>query len=405
MKLTDVFAAAALKRLSAVEVDPTRSNQREFNGVAALKTVFGTGRLDELPTVFLFLDDEGVARDDGTMTWYNAREHTPDRSEFRCYYRPNDVMGRVREGDLVLIARRADQRGAVVIATQAGSTSAHQLALLVGEPAGGEGFEALNLDEPAARRLHSVEALLVEQIVGDSGLVPLVSEPEGADERLAKLVEARFKGKMPLGSLLAELAREEFPADAGTDPDGALIVWMAGEERVFRIVERVEIGERLAGGFGSDVDGFLGYAISMLNRRKSRAGRALENHVAAVLSAHGIPFDRQVRTEERSTTDFIVPGEAAYRVDPIDINRVLMLAVKRTCKDRWPQILVEAARLPTKHLLTFEPGISVDQTNQMKHHHVRLVVPKAYHATYQPAQRKWLLSVAEFIELARRATR
>ena len=42
-----------------------------------------------------------------------------------------------------------------------------------------------------------------------------------------------------------------------------------------------------------------------------------------------------------------------------------MLAVKSTCKDRWRQILAEADRLPVKHLLTLEPGISVAQTDEM----------------------------------------
>ncbi len=76
-----------------------------------------------------------------------------------------------------------------------------------------------------------------------------------------------------------------------------------------------------------------------------------------------------------------------------------MLGVKSTCKDRWRQVLSEADRISEKHLLTFEAAISVNQTHEMEYNHLQLVVPEAIHKTYTDTQQKWLMNVADFIEM------
>lgn len=79
-----------------------------------------------------------------------------------------------------------------------------------------------------------------------------------------------------------------------------------------------------------------------------------------------------------------------------------MLGAKSSCKDRWRQVLAEAAKIPRKHLLTLEPGITESQTAQMEASGLQLVVPQAIQATYTAAQQGWLWSVAGFIEEVRR---
>ena len=75
-----------------------------------------------------------------------------------------------------------------------------------------------------------------------------------------------------------------------------------------------------------------------------------------------------------------------------------MLGGKSTCKDRWRQVLVEAAKIPRKHLLTLEPSISSAQTTQMALHDLQLLVPEPIQATYTPVQRHWLWSLSDFIQ-------
>jgi hypothetical protein len=63
--------------------------------------------------------------------------------------------------------------------------------------------------------------------------------------------------------------------------------------------------------------------------------------------------------------------------------------------------LSEAVRIEEKHLLTLEPGISENQTNEMQAKQLRLVIPRRLHATYRPAQQAWLMDVTEFLRLVR----
>jgi len=158
---------------------------------------------------------------------------------------------------------------------------------------------------------------------------------------------------------------------------------------------------RLAQGFAADVDGFLAFSLSVQNRRKSRAGYALGNHVEAILQAIGIAHRREATTEKRNGPDFLFPGEAAYHSADAPGAKLRMLAVKTTCKDRWRQVLAEADRISPKHLLTLEPGISTAQTTEMQAAALQLVVPSPLQPTYHPAQQAWLLSFSEFLALVR----
>ena len=78
-----------------------------------------------------------------------------------------------------------------------------------------------------------------------------------------------------------------------------------------------------------------------------------------------------------------------------------MLGAKSTLKDRWRQVLSEAERIEHKHLLTLEPGISENQTDEMRAKHLQLVIPRALHSTYRLTQQAWLISVADFIPVVR----
>jgi hypothetical protein len=150
------------------------------------------------------------------------------------------------------------------------------------------------------------------------------------------------------------------------------------------------------------VDDFIQYSLTVQNRRKSRMGHALQHHLAEVFSRHKVQFKAQAKTEGGNKPDFIFPGESEYYDASFDASLLLMLGVKSSAKDRWRQILPEAARIPTKHLCTLQPGISENQTDQMAGEQVQLVIPSSVHATYTDAQRSKLLSVSGFIDLVRR---
>lgn len=52
-------------------------------------------------------------------------------------------------------------------------------------------------------------------------------------------------------------------------------------------------------------------------------------------------------------------------------------------------------------MLTLEPGISENQTDEMQAKQLRLVVPRRLHGTFRPAQKGWLMDVSDFISVVR----
>lgn len=148
-------------------------------------------------------------------------------------------------------------------------------------------------------------------------------------------------------------------------------------------------------------DPVMKIAQSAFQRRKSRAGNALENHLEAVFKSHGVTYSRTAVTERKLKPDFIFPDIKHYHDQSFPAARLTMLASKTTSKDRWRQILNEASRIPIKHLITLEPSISENQTAEMKSERVQLVIPSPLHDTYTAKQQTWLLNVASFIGLTK----
>jgi hypothetical protein len=86
--------------LSAVEAEPTRSNQHEFNGVEQLKNLFGENRIETTASFSTRgSNDTSIAN----ITWYDAREAHPTRSEHRLYFQSSPVMTAAQEGDNIII--------------------------------------------------------------------------------------------------------------------------------------------------------------------------------------------------------------------------------------------------------------------------------------------------------------
>lgn len=397
--LSDHFTGVVFKTLSAVEADVLKSNQHEYNGTNALKRILGQDQPKTFDTRFLLLSDgsEPVV-EDGTLTWYDARARHPTRSEYRLYFPTNTVTAAARAGDGLFIARRPDDRVMVIVAP-AGATVLSQLQWLFGlVEEQGLDFEAREYDREAPET-GFISRLILEEL----GI-----EAEGADEdRFDALIEP-FGLAFPATRDFSAFARGTLPeVDPLADPDAALLAWLEREEQLFRRLERRIVAERLRAGFvgandAVDVDGFLGFSLSVQNRRKSRAGSSLENHLETLFAAQGLVFQRGAETENRNRPDFLFPGAAAYHDAGFPAERLLMLGSKTTCKDRWRQVLSEAERIPDKHLLTLEPGISVMQTDEMAVRRLTLVLPRDLHSTYRDGQRPQLMDLSGFVGLARR---
>lgn len=126
-----LFAQVAAKNLSSVEIDKWSSNQHEFNGVASLKTLFGTDR-KEMHATFTYWDGSNIPKQGlGDLTWYDARENHPTRTEFRLYYQSNIAIDLAQVNDLLIIG--IDNNGRVhVIIARYGTSNYNMMAQLVG---------------------------------------------------------------------------------------------------------------------------------------------------------------------------------------------------------------------------------------------------------------------------------
>ena len=179
------------------------------------------------------------------------------------------------------------------------------------------------------------------------------------------------------------------------DPDKAILLWTDAEYRLFRELEHARYGSIVKHGFAS-IDDFVAMANQVLNRRKSRAGKSLEHHLAAIFDEHHIQYTAQAITEGNKRPDFIFPSEIAYHDFAFPTYRLTSLAAKTTCKARWRQILNEADRLrdQNKFLCTLQQGISIAQMDEMESERVVLVVPRAYIGTYprERQERIWTLN-------------
>lgn len=390
--LSEYFVDVAYKRLSAVEALRHRSNQHEFDGVGGLKKMLGPER-GTYSASFLYLCDElsEPIKDAGFLTWYDAREAHPTRSEYRLYFPDTRVSENANEGDLLVIGRRPDNT-LVVIVAEAGTTIENQILWL---------FGISDLEQPGFALKSEIESDHVKlEFASRYILEQLGVEIEETDENYLEQMLSDFKGGFPTTRIFSEFARASLSAiNAFDNPDEVVIAWMEREEILFRTLERHLIGDRLREGFGDDVDAFISFSLSVQNRRKSRAGSAFENHLEFMFVQRGIHYSRTPVTEGRSKPDFLFPGKAQYQDQSFPSALLTMLGVKSSCKDRWRQILSEADRVNFKHLLTLEPGISENQTAEMQAKNVQLVLPQRIHDSYTAKQRAWVMTVAGFVNL------
>jgi len=186
-----------------------------------------------------------------------------------------------------------------------------------------------------------------------------------------------------------------------TPTDARLIRAVEAEYTLFRLVERRLCEPDIQRLFQS-VEDFLNTAKSILNRRKSRAGRSFENHVGFILEDAGVPFD--VRPDIDGRPDLVIPNAQAYHDENYPVERLFIVGLKTTCKDRWRQVLNEGTRVPKKHLITLQRSISKAQLDEMARSRVSLIVPSALHRIYPSGSAMDIRTIEEFIDEVKRVT-
>lgn len=184
------------------------------------------------------------------------------------------------------------------------------------------------------------------------------------------------------------------------NPDNELLNWIATEFDLFKAIENSRYGEIIRNPFPT-VDELIKIANTILNRRKSRAGKSLEHHLSEIFNIWGLTYVTQAVTEQNKRPDFIFPDIETYVSEPEGSSKLIFLGAKTTCKDRWRQIVAEADKIPLKHLFTLQQGISANQLKEMKSAGVTLVVPKPYLSSFPKEFRKDIWTLCKFVKFVK----
>ncbi len=237
-----------------------------------------------------------------------------------------------------------------------------------------------------------------------TGTVSRRSDPIAVDGLPCRLepeqIPRSWLERFPTGAeIVAETLKRR--AASGRCADERLMLRRACEYELFLSLEEAIEGPKIAKGFSS-IEAFVEHAQSILQRRKSRSGRSLELHTAAIFSeerlVEGIHYSSQPESDAGKRPDFLFPSETAYKDPAFPRERLRMLATKTTCKDRWRQIISEADRIPVKHLLTLQEGVSAPQLAEMSAAGVRLIVPEPLMSKYPSSVRDNLISLSAFLD-------
>lgn len=186
-----------------------------------------------------------------------------------------------------------------------------------------------------------------------------------------------------------------------SSPDEILLNWVDTEYRLFRLMEEKVYSEVMTKPFGS-IDAFVQMANEVLNRRKSRAGKSLEHHLADIFTHNELIFEEQAITEDKKKPDFLFPNANCYHNLQFPADDLIVLGAKTTCKDRWRQVLTEADRVDVKFLFTLQQGISKNQLREMQDSQLKLVVPHKYIGSFPKEFQPDISDLQGFIRFVRR---
>lgn len=210
----------------------------------------------------------------------------------------------------------------------------------------------------------------------------------------------QFNGEFPSTKVMAVSAEEIDAIINGeiieSGPDETIVRWVEAEYRLFRKVEEAFyywVTETPAKSF----EEFVQTGLEITNRRKARAGKSLEHHLAALFDEYGLSYTPQAVTEGSKQPDFIFPSQSAYHDPDFPDDELVFLGAKTTCKDRWRQVLNEANRISKKYLFTLQQGVSPQQLEEMHSENLVLVVPERYHSCFPKTSYESIISLADFI--------
>ncbi len=360
-----------MKRLAAVEIDPARSNQHEFNAGrlrSELRLGGSRGGREHGRVEFLFYrtDDADPLSVPATYTLYDARRGNPSRTaEWRMYYADHLVADHGRTGDLMLLFRPdAASNDLVAIVARRGSRIERTLVRLLAdvepEELGDPRFvDSKRVDAETRRLLLRVHRPPEPEI--DADMEARIKEHASGSHPLVH--QAAADGDMPPTASMAGAAMGIVAKVGVTEerPDEFVDLALSAETELFMVIEE-KLGNKqfaeLAMKEKLDFHAMMKVCVSRQQSRRARRGRSLENHFRALLRRLAIPHGYQCETERGRKPDFIFPSCDAYHDPDYPDTNLRMVGCKTKVRERHAQWIGEARRIPLKYALCVDDGLS-----------------------------------------------
>ena len=235
------------------------------------------------------------------------------------------------------------------------------------------------------------------------------SQLQSEDERMRQAIAAAIENlrEFPQTAEMGRMAQQIFNGIhlinddyICKSPDTILFDWRKVESDLFFALEDKLYRDIYSKPF-ANCKAIMDFANSVLNRRKSRAGKSLEHHLSAIFTANRLLFEEQAVTENNKKPDFLFPNSECYHNFEFPSDDLTVLGAKTTCKDRWRQVINEADRTDIKYLCTLQPGISRAQLKEMEDYHVKLVVPYSIINSYPEEYRGKICDIKSFIAIVK----
>ena len=392
-----------MKRLAAVEIDPSLSNQHEFNAGRLRQELKLQGNPCKGRIDFLFYlgDDETPVTETERYTLYDSRLNKPRAAEWRMYYTHLGVSEHARADDLMLLFRPdPSSNDLVAVIARRGSAIERALSLDLAEREPDDLVGTLFVDSQSLNP-QTISVLL--QVLRRPE--PQVDVREYDFARHPLLLHSVARGAMPTTVEMAAAA-QAIVSDTGVtpaDPDDFIDSSLAVETALFKAIE-LELGNSRLAAFPEEdrrnFDILLSFFMSFLQSRRARRGQSLENHFRYLLEALEIPHSYQCRTEGGKTPDFVFPSCHSYHDPTFPDDQLRMVGCKTKVRERHSQWLDEAMRIRLKFALCIDDRLS-DALVRRYEHQLRFFMPvRLLRSTYADRHIRSLLgSIADLIAL------
>jgi hypothetical protein len=393
----------AAKRITKTESSKTVSNDGGVQGVASVHQLLGDGSR-EIPAVFQRWGPSGdsangpVEEQEGLLTWYDARRKDADRSaEWRAFLQPAVLWDWAEPNDLLIVLVRGNESAIVIVLPGWSETESMFIDYLgLSAPRSNTGGVVGDASAP----LSPQGADLLSAITGVQVDPPNPDFPKRATEACHEIAKCELAELLNLKqgktATVAQIARALTRSPPNADADETFVEWARTEEDLYYLAEEARFAPLLLGRSFNSVADFLTAAMVPIQSRRARAGLSLEHHFRALLAMRGIPCANfGAQTEPGGRPDVLLPSKAAYDDPEFPTSRLRTVAIKRTCKDRWRQVLKEADRVDAKYLLTMDAKITQSQAQAMNDAHLQIVIPRPISERYSPTLRPLFVSLEE----------